>query len=157
MDAYSNLVRGKAVGGGILFLIAMVVAAIAVGIVSGGAAPMNLLTVAIGGVATYVTVTPVTALLSAWFPVAADLSKAGSGGNPHPVTAIVGMFLVIAAALPVALIAVPNLLPVPSPLGSMALMLAWLAIVTAIAWPLLGLVGHVVTARRENLFLTIAK
>jgi hypothetical protein len=152
-----DLVRGKAIGGGVLFVLAMLVSCVAVGLAIGGGSLLAWAMMAVGGLAIYVTITPAAALLSAWLPVPADLSKPGSGGNPHTASALLGMLLVLVAAVPVAVIAMPGLLPVPAPAGSLMVMVVWLAVVTAIAWPLLGLAARAVTARRENLFLTIAK
>jgi hypothetical protein len=152
-----DLVRGKAIGGGVLFVLAMLVSCVAVSLAIGGGSPLAWMMMAVGGLAIYITITPAAALLSAWLPVQADLSKPGSGGNPHTASALLGMLLVLVAAVPVAVIAMPRLLPVPAPAGSLIVMLVWLAVVTAFAWPLLGVAARAVTARRENLFLTIAK
>ncbi len=152
-----DLVRGKAIGGGVLFVLAMLVSCVAVSLAIGGGSLVAWAMMAVGGLAIYVTITPAAALLSAWLPVAADLSKPGSGGNPHTASALLGMLLVLVAAVPVAVIAAAPLLPVPAPAGSLIVMLVWLVVVTAIAWPLLGVAARAVTARRENLFLTIAK
>ncbi len=152
-----DLVRGKAIGGGVLFALAMLVSCVAVSLAIGGGSPLAWMMMAVGGLAIYITITPAAALLSAWLPVPADLSKPGSGGNPHTASALLGMLMVLVAAVPVAVIAMPRLLPVPAPAGSLIVMLVWLAVVTAIAWPLLGVAARAVTARRENLFLTIAK
>lgn len=152
-----DLVRGKAIGGGVLFVLAMLVSCVAVSLAIGGGSPLAWMMMAVGGLAIYITITPAAALLSAWLPVQADLSKPGSGGNPHTASALLGMLMVLVAAVPVAVIAMPRLLPVPAPAGSLLVMLVWLAVVTAIAWPLLGVAARAVTARRENLFLTIAK
>jgi hypothetical protein len=108
----------------------------------------------VGGLATYVAVTPIAAILSALFPVAADMSKAGSGGNPHVASAVIGMIAVGIAALPVLGIAVPSTITGAPPSVALMAMLVWLGIVTLIAWLLLGAVAQVVTVRRENLFLT---
>jgi hypothetical protein len=152
-----DLVRGKAIGGGVLFVLAMLVSCVAVGLAIGAGTLLAWVMMAAGGLAIYITITPAAALLSAWLPVPADLSKPGSGGNPHTASALLGMLLVLVAAVPVAVIAMPGLLPVPAPAGSLMVMLVWLAVVTAIAWPSLGVAARAVTARRENLFLTIAK
>jgi hypothetical protein len=153
----ADLVRGKAIGGGVLFLLAMVVSALAIGLALGVTSPMAWLMMALGGLAIYISITPGAALLSAWFPVPADLSKPGSGGNPHTASAMIGMLLVVLAAIPVAGIVIPGLFAVMSPVVSLLLMVTWLGVVTAIAWPMLGLASRAVTARHENLFLTIAK
>jgi len=149
-----DLVRGKALGGGALFLIAAIISALASAIATGGGSPSAWAMTLFGGLATYVAVSPIAAILSALFPVAADMSKAGSGGNPHVAAALIGMVAVGVAALPVLGIAVPvTITGAPPSVGLMA-MIIWLGIVTVIAWLLLGQVSKVVTARRENLFLT---
>jgi len=153
----TDLVRGKAIGGGVLFGLAMLVSAVAVALALGGGSPLAWAMTSVGGLAIYITITPVAALLSAWLPVVADLSKSGAGGNPHTASAMLGMLLVLIAGLPVAVIGVPGLLPIPAPEGSLMAMIVWLTVVVAITWPLLGVVSRAVTARRENLFLTIAK
>ncbi len=149
-----DLVRGKAIAGGALFLIAAVISGVAAAVATGGGLPVPWVMTLVGGLATYVTITPIAALMSAVFPVAADMSKAGSGGNPHTASALIGMFAGCAAILPVLIIAVPGLLPGGTPVGRLLAMTAWLAVVTAVAWLLLALISRVVTARRENLFLT---
>jgi hypothetical protein len=149
-----DLVRGKALGAGALFLSAAIISALASAIASGGGSPSAWAMTLVGGLATYVAVSPIAAILSALFPVAADMSKAGSGGNPHVAAALIGMVAVGIAALPVLGIAVPaTLTGAPPSVGLMA-MVIWFGIVTVIAWLLLGQVSKVVTARRENLFLT---
>jgi hypothetical protein len=149
-----DLVRGKAIGGGALFFMAALVGGIASALATGGGHPAAWAMTMVGGLATYVAVTPVAAILSALFPVASDLSKAGSGGNPHVAAGLIGMVAVFAAALPVLGIAVPATMAGGRfPLALLAMVL-WLVVVTAIAWLLLGSVAQLVTKRRENLFLT---
>jgi hypothetical protein len=114
--------------------------------------PSAWLGVAVGGAATYVLVGPPAVWLSALFPRAADLSKTGSGGNPHMLAAFVGFLVVSVAALPAAAI-----LAVAIALGRPALMvllmLAWLAAATAISLPLVQVASRAVGLRRENLSL----
>jgi hypothetical protein len=149
-----DLVRGKAIGGGALFILAALVGGIASALATGGGQPAAWAMTMVGGLATYVAVTPVAAILSAVFPVASDLSKAGSGGNPHVAAGLIGMVAVFAAALPVLGIAVPATITGGRFHLALLAMVVWLAIVTTIAWLLLGVVANLVTARRENLFLT---
>ena len=149
-----DLVRGKAIGGGALFLMAALISAVASALATGGGPPAAWAMTAVGGLATYIAVTPVAAILSALFPVAADMSKAGSGGNPHVAAGLAGMIAIGLAALPVIGITVPGLLPGASHSVLLMAMVVWLAVVTVIAWLLLGAVSKVVSARRENLFLT---
>lgn len=149
-----DLVRGKAIGGGVMFLMAALLCGVASALATGGGSPTAWAMTFVGGLATYVAVTPIAAIMSALFPVAADMSKAGSGGNPHVAAALVGMLAVGIAALPVLGIAVPATISGTVPPLALLAMVVWLGVVTVIAWFLLGAVSKVVTARRENLFLT---
>lgn len=149
-----DLVRGKAIGGGALFLMAAIISGVSSAVATGGGSLALWAMTGIGGVATYIAVTPIATLLSALFPVVADMSKAGSGGNPHVASSLIGMVAVGVAALPAIMIGVLGLLPGTTPLVALMAMVAWLGVVMAIAWLLLGAVAQVVTARRENLFLT---
>jgi len=149
-----DLVRGKALGGAALYLVAAMVSCLASALATGGGSPVAWLMTLLGGLAIYVTIAPVAAIMSALFPVASDLSKAGTGGNPHQASALVGMFMGLASVLPVLLIVVPALWPGRTPGGALLAMVVWLSVVTAVAWVLLDLISRVVTHRRENLFLT---
>jgi hypothetical protein len=149
-----DLVRGKAIGGGALFLMAAMLSGLAAALATGGGSPTAWGMTAIGGLATYIAVAPVATLLSALFPVVADMSKTGSGGNPHVASAFIGMVVCGVAALPALVIGVPGLFPGVTPRVALLIMTAWLVFVTVAAWVLLGTVSKVVAARRENLFLT---
>jgi hypothetical protein len=149
-----DLVRGKAIGGGALYLLAALVGGVASALATGGGDPAAWAMTLLGGLATYVCVTPVAAILSAMFPVASDLSKAGAGGNPHVAAGLIGMIAVFISALPVLGIAVPATLAGGRFSLALLAMVVWLGIVTVIAWLLLGVVAQLVTVRRENLFLT---
>jgi len=149
-----DLVRGKALGGGALFVLAALVSGLAAALATGGGSPVAWAMTALGGLAMYVAVTPLAAVLSALFPVVADMSKAGSGGNPHTASALIGMVAAGVGALPAVAIGVSGFLPFGSQTASLVAMFVWLCVVTVVAWLLLGVVARVVTARRENLFLT---
>ncbi|HUR20559.1 MAG TPA: hypothetical protein VMZ90_07110 [Vicinamibacterales bacterium] len=149
-----DLVRGKAIGGGALFLLAAILCGLASALATGGGSPAAWAMTLAAGLATYVAVTPIAAILSALFPVVADMSKAGSGGNPHVAAALLGMVAVGIAALPVLAIAIPATLTGAAPSFALMAMVVWLGVASVIAWLLLGAVARVVTARRENLFLT---
>jgi len=149
-----DLVRGKALGGGALFVLAALISGLAAALATGGGSPVAWAMTALGGLAMYVAVTPVAAVLSAIFPVVADMSKAGSGGNPHTASALIGMVAAGVGALPAVAIGVSGVLPSGSQTAALVAMAVWLCVVTAVAWVVLGVVARVVTARRENLFLT---
>ncbi|MEO6223240.1 MAG: hypothetical protein ABIP90_08305, partial [Vicinamibacterales bacterium] len=119
-----DLVRGKAIGGGALFLMAALISGVASALATGGGPPAAWVMTAIGGLATYIAVAPIATLLSALFPVVADMSKTGSGGNPHVASALIGMVVVGLAVLPALIIGVPNLLPGATPFTALLAMTA---------------------------------
>lgn len=148
-----DLVWGKALGTFGMYLFAAAVTLVVTALATGGGSPWLWAAVTIGGASTFLTVSPVAAAMSAIFPVSADLSKTGSGGNPHTVTVFIGLFCTALASVPSALI----VLVAPNWSHGLALALSalWLVIVAAIVIPTLTVVSGLVTARRENLFLTI--
>ena len=137
-----------------MYVMAAMLSGLAAALATGGGSPAAWAMTAVGGVATYIAVTPIAALLSAMFPVVADMSKTGSGGNPHVASALIGMLACGVAAVPALVIGVPGLLPGVTETTALLAMCAWLVVSSAVAWVLLGAVAQVVTARRENLFLT---
>lgn len=147
-----ELVWGKAAGTFGLFAAAGLLALLVTAISTGGGSPVLWGAVILGGCATFLLLSPVAAAISALLPVKADLSKTGSGGNPHGAAMLVGTFLVLIAAAPVVLILL--IAPRFGPVATLGASLGWLALVIALVVPLLGLVAGLVTNRRENLYLT---
>lgn len=143
-----DLVRGKAVGcavligaGGLLsFACAWLMA-------PGGSAWLWLATLA-GGVATFLITSPLTALLSIVFPIAADLSKTGTAGNPHGLAMAAGSIAIAACAIPVVLV-----LTVLPPFTACLVMAIWTAVSLVLCVPGLGWVARAIRPRRENLAL----
>jgi hypothetical protein len=122
-------------------------------IVAPGGSPWLWIAVLLGAAATYLLVAPIAALLSACLPVQADLSKTGSGGNPHGLTLLAGTVLVILLAGPPGLVIalVGHRLARP---GLAALSVAaWVVLAALVAGPTLGLAARAVGPRRENLAL----
>lgn len=147
-----ELVWGKAVGMFGMFVAAALLSMLVTLVATGGGAPLLWLSVVVAGAATYFTLTPIAAVTSAMFPVASDLSKTGSGGNPHGAAMLVGTFLVLIAAAPPGLILLLG--PRISDLATLGASVAWAALVIAVVFPLLSLASRMVTARRENMYLT---
>jgi hypothetical protein len=147
-----DLVWGKAVGTFGLFAAAGLLSLLVTGITTTSGSLLLWISVIVAGSATFFTMAPVAASMSAIFPVAADLSKTGSGGNPHGAAILVGTFLVLVAATP------PGAILLIGPRFSDGITLfaslAWAAVVGALLVPLLSMVATLVTARRENLYLT---
>jgi hypothetical protein len=141
-----DLVRGKTVGCAIIIGAgALVSFACAVSVAPGGSAWLWLATF-VGGVAAFLILSPVAAWVSALFPVASDLSKTGSGGNPHTFVMLAGMAAVAAATAPAGLI-----LAIFSPMVALLAMTIWMTVAGAVAYPLLAVVARTLKARRENL------
>lgn len=147
-----ELVWGKTVGMFGLFIAAAMLSLLVTVLATGGGNPLLWLSVVFGGAATFFTLTPVAAVMSAVFPVASDLSKTGSGGNPHGAAMLVGTFLVLIAAAPPGLILLLG--PRISDVATLGASIAWAAIVAAVVFPLLSLASATVTARSENMYLT---
>ena len=143
-----DIVRGKTVGCGIVVgsgaLVSLLCAAVAA---PGGSLLLWLATLA-GGAAAFLILSPATAWLSALLPVASNLSKTDSGGNPHSLTMLAGAVLVGVSALPAGLI-----LALFTPRVALAVMLLWLLAAAVFAYLLLGVVARSVKLRRENLAL----
>ena len=143
-----DLVRGKTAGCAIVFGAGAMITLACALVVAPGGSPWLWLATLFGGAATFLAISPIAAWMSALFPIASDLSKTGTGGNPHAFAMLVGMVITGAAVLPAALI----LAFVPE--GYAPLWMAvWTAVAAAVALPLLTLVAKTIRARRENLVL----
>lgn len=149
-----DLVLGKAVGVFLIFGVAMGLSMLVIGATTHSGSLLMWAATALGGVATFIILTPYGALVSATLPVASDLSKNGSAGNPHNGAAIPGVFLTAFAALPAVGVLLLSL--GWGPLAALALMMAWVLIALIVAIPLLRVITRAVTARRENIFLTVS-
>lgn len=147
-----ELVWGKAVGMFGMFMAAAMLSLLVTGVGTGGGAPLLWTSVLVAGAATFFTLTPIAAVASAMLPVASDLSKTGSGGNPHGAAMLVGTFLVLIAAAPPGLILLLG--PKVSDLATLGASIGWMVVVVLVVFPLLSLAANMVTARRENIYLT---
>lgn len=107
----------------------------------------------IGGWATFLLLSPLAIWFSALFPVASDLGKTGSGGNPHPLPMIAGTLCTAAFALPAAAIVALAEFYFRNAIISVPLMLGWFGFTAAVAVPLVNLASRTIGARRENLAL----
>ena len=148
-----DLVKGKAIGCGLILAAAVLLCLICSLIVVPGGSPLVWLAVLLGGMATYLLLTPVAALLSAAFPVASDLSKTGSGGNPHTTAFLIGTLLIaLLSAVPGLILGIAyHLLHRPG--LALLLMAIWTLLAAAVALPFLRLAAQAVAPRRENLAL----
>ncbi|HEX5069834.1 MAG TPA: hypothetical protein VFV78_06420 [Vicinamibacterales bacterium] len=107
----------------------------------------------LGAMATMCLISPVAIWFSAIFPVASDLSRTGSAGNPHPFPMIVGTLFTALFMLPT--VGSLALAEFWFKSAAMAPVLAgvWMLIAAAIGLPMVNVAARSITARRENLAL----
>jgi uncharacterized protein YybS (DUF2232 family) len=96
---------------------------------------------------------PIASLLSVLFPVASDLSKAGTGGNPHGIAMFLGTLLVMVLSGPAVLIVALGFHYYHRSDITLLLMAAWTLAAALISISLFGPVSRSLAARRENLAL----
>lgn len=116
-------------------------------------APSYWIATLIGGASVFMLISPIAIWFSALFPVASDLSKTGSGGNPHPFPMIAGTLCTAAFAVPPALIVLLAEYRLHNEIAAVIMMLVWFAISAAVAIPLVNLSARAIGMRRENLAL----
>ena len=146
-----EMLKGKAVGGALVFA-PLAALCVACGLLAvAGGSPLDWISVVLGSAATYALMTPFAAWISALLPVAADLSKTGSGGNPHGLAMLFGTLLTAAVSLPptLSLVVVSRFLGRPG--LALALVVSWCAIAAALSFPLLAYASRTLGPRRENI------
>lgn len=146
-----DLARGKLAGVGLVLGLACLVCLLAALAVVPIGSPALWIGTLLAGVATYLWLGPAFIALSALFPVSADLSKTGSGGNPHGLTMLVGVLLVPLAALPAVLVLLACELWIDQSWLAVPLMVIWLAVAVIASGPLVRLASRTVELRWENL------
>jgi hypothetical protein len=149
----AELVKGKAAGCAIVLGATVLLCLVCSLIVAAGGSPLVWLSVLMGGAATYLLMSPFGAWMSALFPVASDLSKTGTGGNPHSLAFLLGTLLIFAFSSPAVLILALVYHRFQRPGLALLLMALWTLVAAVIAIPLLGLAARALAARRENLAL----
>ena len=148
------LVAGRALGGGVLMLLALLPAMAIAALLHPGTPLLLWPATLLGGAAAYLLFVPVALWLSLLFPKAADLSKLGSKGKPHGAATFCGLLAVtVALGLVQGLGAVGFL--VGSAPGALLAETLLAAAALAIAWPLLVLVAAALPARRDALLLAL--
>ncbi len=146
-----DLAWGKVAGlGMIVSMGAIVCLAVSLSVARSGPVPYWIATL-LGAGATFMLLTPVALWFSALFPVVSDLSKTGSGGNPHPLPMIAGTVCTALFAAPAVLIVLAAEFWFARPFMAVPLMAAWLGVTIAIAVPLINLSARTIGYRRENL------
>jgi hypothetical protein len=143
-------VRGKAVGCGVIVGAGALLSLICAVTVAPGGSPLLWLATGLGGAAAFLVLSPASALVSVLLPVASDLSKTGTAGNPHSIAMLAGTVIVAIAIVPAALIVA---LLESAPAKALLVITIWLGLAGAIGIPLLGVVAKTLRLRRENLAL----
>jgi len=148
-----DLARGKILGAALVFTLTLGINLAAALAVAANGSPLLWIASVINAYAMFLLLSPTCVWFSAIFPLAADLSKAGSGGNPHPLPMLAGTLIVLLFAAPGGVL----LWLGPGRVGSAAIVLGltllWLLIAMAVSLPLIGAASRVIGARRENLAL----
>jgi hypothetical protein len=151
--ADAELARGKIVGCAMILGVGLMLALVPALVVAANSPPALWVAVVLGVVTAYLLLGPLYVWLSAIFPVASDLSKTGSGGNPHPLPMFVGMVFSLFAALPAAAIVLLAQFWLDRPILAPLLMSVWLLVAAAVSLPLVGVAARAIAVRRENLAL----
>ncbi len=148
-----DLVLGKAVGVGILLVIAMIPCIFASAVLTPGGSILRWAAVPFVVLSIYLLTAPLGAFLSMFFPKTADLSKISSAGNAHGFAGLAGFFgTAIAAMPPMAITTMVGGL-MEKPLLALGLVALWTILCGLVAWPLLAWVSSLAEERRENLLL----
>jgi hypothetical protein len=148
-----DIAWGKTMGGLLIFAVAATLSVGGAAAVNPTGSPYSWLAVLLGGAATYLLMSPIAIWMSALFPVAADLSKTGSGGNPHPLPMLLGTVLVLIFAAPAALVIAASQFWFHRPVLAPLLLVWWLALAAVIAVVGVRAAARAIDARRENLVL----
>jgi hypothetical protein len=148
-----ELVRGKLVGFAAVIGAGGLACLVTATVVAHSGSPAYWLAVILGGVATFCLVAPLAIWCSALFPVANDLSKTGSAGNPHPFAMVAGTLATALLFLPTVVILALAEFVFRSPLSAVAMAAGWVLVAAAIGFPLVKLAARAVSSRRENLAL----
>ena len=153
--AVRTLVRGKALGIGILQVGCMVLGLLPVVVLERPAQPSVSLAVFLGGLAAMMVLAPVAAALSAVFPKRVDLSRWGRSSNPHATSGLVSFLASGLGAGPPAGAVLLASGVLHRPWLAPLMMVGWLAIAGAVAWLMLPVAERILVKRRENLALVV--
>ena len=148
-----QLAWGKVVGFAIVSGVGVLVCLATSLFVARSGPPAYWATIVFGAIATFFLLAPVSIWLSALFPVQSDLSKTGSGGNPHPFTMFAGLFCIAVFSAPTLGILAVAQFWFRSPITALPMAALWAAIAAAIGIPLVNLAARTLGSRRENLAL----
>lgn len=147
----AEIARGKIAGCLLLLIPTMALTLVAGVAVAPSGSPFYWAASFLGVVATFLWMSPIAVWLSALFPQAADLSKTGSGGNPHALPMFLGTILVAVIAAPAAILLIFGVFVWHQPLLTLVIMGGWTILAAALAHPLVVFASRAIGLRRENL------
>lgn len=148
-----ELAWGKIVGFAAIVGAGVAVCLVAALLVARSGSPAYWAAIGLGSIATFLLLAPMAVWFSALFPVASDLSKTGSGGNPHPLPMLVGTLATVAFSAPTVAILAAAHFWFKSPMLALPLTAVWLLVAAAIGIPLVNVAARAIGSRRENLAL----
>jgi len=149
-----ELVRGKALGLGVVVLLTSVPGSLLVAVLRPGALPLWP-AILLAAAAAACLIAPVFASLSAVFPKAVDLNRFGKQSQPHQLVGLLGPLTTACAYLPALALGAGVYLWSRSPLVVAAAEAGWLVVAFFVARFALRLVGRLVDARREDVYLAL--
>lgn len=150
-----ELVRGKALGLGLLAALSAVPASLVVVALRPGALalwPAALLAAA----AAACLVAPLFATLSTLLPKAVDLNRFGRESQPHKLAGFLALLSTAVSFLPALAVGAGVFAWSRSPLVTAAAEAAWLAVALVVSRVALRFVGRLVDARREDVYLALS-
>ncbi len=150
-----ELVRGKALGLGLLAALAAVPASLVVVALRPGALALWP-AVVLAAASAACLVAPVFASLSALLPKAVDLSRFGRESQPHKLAGLLALVTTALSFLPAFALGAAVYTWSRSPLATAAAEAAWLVVVFFVSRLALRFVGRLVDARREDVYLALS-
>lgn len=146
-----DLLRGKAAGGAILVGSRTLLCFAAAGAIAPGGPILLWPAALLAGVAVFLVMAPVGAILSTLFPKASDLNRLGQAGKPHPIAELLGMAGILLATGPAVLLVFLALFVFKSPALALLLVSGWVVAAAGFSIPLFRLAERLLGRRRENL------
>ncbi len=150
-----DLARGKVLGCGLLLALSMSLCLVGAALLAPAGVWSGWIAVPLAVFATWALLAPMAVWISALLPVAADLSRAGAKGNPHPLAMLASLVLIMALIVPPVAIVVTANFWLLRPSLAPVLLIGWLGLALAVSWPLVDLASRSLGPRRENLALLV--
>lgn len=146
-----DLARGKVAGCALIYSVALALCLGGALFVVPGGSPWLWAAAILAGYATFFWLSPFAVWFSALFPVAADLRKTGTGGNPHALPMLAGTLLTVLFAAPSAVAVALTGSWLHRPVWAFAIVLVWFLLGVTVSIPLVSVASRTIATRRENL------